>query len=514
MEKIFYNGKILTMAENIYTQAVLVSGGKITETGMFEKLSTAHPEAEKVNLGGKTMMPAFIDSHSHFASCAVSFLQPSLEECKSIDDILNKIKEHITKNNPSHGKWISLRGYDQNSLAEKSHPDKKLIDSVSPHNPVVIQHKSGHSGIFNSFALKELGLTEATENGYMAENEFINAVMNIPLPDEQEILESFKRTQELYLSYGITTAQEGMFVKELIPLYQLLLKSKILKIDIVGYASLKDLSDIEKAFECHIKNYKGHFKLGGIKVFLDGSPQIKTAYMNKPYTGTSERGMCTMSNEELSRAVETAVSKETQIICHANGDAACDMFINAIKESASHSTVITKLNPVIIHAQFINPCRLLTAGSLGMTASFFVSHILHYGETHIQNLGLNRASQMSPLNSAQHSLNFTLHRDSPVMSPDMFESVYCAVSRRTSTGRVLGENQKISIINALRAVTVNAAKQYSEENLKGSIAEGKAADFIILDKNPLDVSVDDLLNIKILETIKDGSVVWQNNKSK
>lgn len=116
---------------------------------------------------------------------------------------------------------------------------------------------------------------------------------------------------------------------------------------------------------------------------------------------------------------------------------------------------------------------------------------------------------MSPLNSALHSINFTLHQDTPVMMPDMFESIYCAASRKSQSGMVLGENQKISVLEALKAVTINAAKQYRQDNKKGSISPGKAADYIILDKNPLSVGLDEIRNIKVLETIKNGNTVWK-----
>ena len=104
---------------------------------------------------------------------------------------------------------------------------------------------------------------------------------------------------------------------------------------------------------------------------------------------------------------------------------------------------------------------------------------------------------------------FTLHQDTPVINPDMFETIYCAVSRKTSAGRVIGQNQKISVYNALKAVTINAAKQYSEQNSKGSISKGKRADLIILDKNPLEVSEDEIRNVNVIETIKDGETVWK-----
>ena len=166
---------------------------------------------------------------------------------------------------------------------------------------------------------------------------------------------------------------------------------------------------------------------------------------------------------------------------------------------------------VIIHAQLLRKDQLERVKRLEMIPSFFVAHVFRWGDIHIQNLGLERAKGISPAGSAlKEGITFTFHQDSPVIEPDMFETVWCAVRRKTKNGAVLGEKERIGVYDAIKAVTANAAYQYFEEGKKGIIAPGAFEDFIIADRNPLSLTDnDELKNIKILSTIKRGTKVYE-----
>ena len=164
----------------------------------------------------------------------------------------------------------------------------------------------------------------------------------------------------------------------------------------------------------------------------------------------------------------------------------------------------------MIHAQLLGLDQLPDVKKYNIIPSFFISHIYYFGDIHIKNLGMKRAEHISPAGSSlKKNILFTFHQDTPVIEPDMFETIWCAVNRTTRDGKVLGEDEKISVLEAIKTVTINAAYQYGEEEIKGSLKAGKNADFIIVDKNPLKVAKDVLRNIKILETIKDGKVIWK-----
>ena len=295
-------------------------------------------------------MPSFIDGHSHFFGVANSFLQISLEECANIKEIQNKLKEYKEKNKLPKDKWVIANNYDQNILEEKRNVTREQIDEIIKDNPVVINHKSGHSGVFNTKALEMLNITEKTEapfggiievkngnlTGLLEENAYIEIIKKVPMPSLDELIEACKKAQEKYLSYGITTVQEGMFVKELIPIYQKLISNNILKADLITYIDLKAQEEIKKAFPRNLKKYYKNMKIAGYKIFLDGSPQLRTAWMKTPYKSLNEDdneyfGFNTMSDEEVKEAVEQAHKENMQILAHCNGDKAAEQYINVVK---------------------------------------------------------------------------------------------------------------------------------------------------------------------------------------
>ena len=164
----------------------------------------------------------------------------------------------------------------------------------------------------------------------------------------------------------------------------------------------------------------------------------------------------------------------------------------------------------MIHAQLLQPEQLADMAKLNLIASFFIAHIYHWGDTHIQNFGMERASQISPVGTAiQEGVTYTFHQDTPVIAPNMMDTIWCAVNRKTRNGIELGEEQKISVYDALKAITIHGAYQYFEEDKKGSIREGKLADLVILDQNPLKVNPMDLRDIQVVCTIKNGDILFQ-----
>ena len=160
--QLYTNGTILTMSEPETVEAVLTENGKIVATGGRRALLDIAPAVEVVDLRGSTMLPAFLDAHSHFSAFATSFLQASLEGSESFDDIKARIELFIKQNHIAPGAWVIANGYDHNALCEGIHPTLSLVDAAAPENPLILQHASGHIGIFNSLALKALGVTAQT----------------------------------------------------------------------------------------------------------------------------------------------------------------------------------------------------------------------------------------------------------------------------------------------------------------------------------------------------------------
>ena len=567
MKTVIYNARIITMSNNDeksinpnsgkiekteYEQALYYENGIIQKVGTNEEILKLKDENTKViNMEGKTILPSFIDSHSHFSAVANSFLQVDLNECTSFKEIKNKILEYKAKNNIADDEWIIANGYDNNILKEQRHPDINFLNTLEIDNPIVLKHKSEHMGVFNKNALEALEINETTKSpeggkieikdgkltGYLEETAFVNYLKKVPMPSMDKLLKAYEKAQDEYLSYGITTLQEGYMSKELLNIYKELIKQNKLKLDVVGYPDYDSIKEYAHTFPSSYKKYNKHFKILGIKMILDGSPQGRTAWMKEPYEPEKQniienkedyKGYPAMKYDDIVRNIKFAKENGLQILAHCNGDATAEEYIKALQEceeneqsypkqeniqmqecaqqekklNNNNAKKIKDLRPVIIHAQLISKEDLLKAKEIGAIPSFFVAHVYYWGDVHIKNFGINRASRISPVKEAvDNNIIFTLHQDSPIIKPNMLETIWCAVKRQTKSGKILGEDERISVHDALKGVTINAAYSYFEETKKGSIEEGKKAQLVVLDKNPLEVPVDEIPNIEIIETI-------------
>ena len=530
MSELYENGTIITMEENCpEVEAVLTENGKIVKCGTKDELAAFKKEDTRViDLKGKTMMPAFLDGHSHFTGFAMSLSQCDLSGAKDFDDIVRLMKEFIRENHIPEGSWVTGTNYDHNFLKEKKHPDKEVLNRISEKHPVVIVHASSHMGVANSMALREKKLDGNTKdpaggkygrvsgsselNGYMEENAFVAFRNHMPMPKVEDIVKLLKKAQEIYASYGIATVQEGMVTEPLFQILQLAESRKLLYLDLVGYVDEENSRDLLLSHRDMTEGYHQHLKIGGYKIFLDGSPQGRTAWMKEPYEGAGDgyRGYPIKTDEQLYGLILNALKDGQQVIAHCNGDAAAEQYITQFEKVHRDYPDLDTERPVMIHAQLAEPFQMKRMKELSMMPSFFVAHTYYWGDIHIENFGRERAKNISAAGSAVRAgIPFTFHQDSPVLYPDMFKTVWCAVNRVTRKGVELSKEERTSVYDALKANTVNAAFQYGEEDIKGSIREGKNADFIILDRNPLKVPADEVKDVRVLKTIKDGNVIFE-----
>lgn len=518
MKKIFYNGTILTLEDNLYEEAILIEDGIIKKLGSKgEILKLKDDSTELIDLNGHTLMPGFIDSHSHIGQFASILCFANITGVKNYDELINKLIDY--KKNVGENDWIIGYAYEHNFMEEKMHPTKAILDQVSLTNPIIVVHQSGHMGVANSKALELLNITsdsidpiggkigriEGTNepNGYLEETAFMGNLKMDQLLSPEVVFKSFEKAQNIYLQNGITTAQDGLSNEQSFNLLKALSNMNGLKLDVVSYIDIKNAKEVLKQNREYLK-YHNHYKIGGYKIILDGSPQAKTAWLSKPYEGEETyQGYPVYSDEEVKKYIKMALDENMQILAHTNGDAASEQLIRAFEELGYKNNY----RPVMIHAQTVRQDQLPRMNKLNMIASFYVAHVYHFGDIHIKNLG-ERAKKISPIHSAiQNNVVYTMHQDTPVITPNMLETIWCSVKRITKNG-VLLDDEKISVLEALKGVTINAAYQYFEEDKKGTLKEGKLADMIILDQNPLEVFIDEIKNIKVLETIKEGNSVY------
>ena len=279
-----------------------MENGRIQAVGTLDDVMQYKTDGdEMVDLQGKTMLPGFLDAHSHFVGAANAMTQCDLSECGNFSEIVDAMKMFAEKRNLSKDAWIVGCNYDQNFLEEKRHPDRYVLDEISHTNPVLLIHASSHMGVVNSKGLEIQQIDEKTEDcpggkygriagtripdGYMEEKAFLAFQSKLPMTSMEELMQLIGEAQKMYASYGVTTVQDGMVGKPLFELLKYASANGLLKLDVVGYADIMTAADLFEEERAYANRYTGHLKMGGYKIFLDGSPQGRTAWMTKPMKG-------------------------------------------------------------------------------------------------------------------------------------------------------------------------------------------------------------------------------------
>lgn len=529
-KRVFYNGDIITMEnEGEYTEAVYVEDGIIKKCGSFLEIKEmCDGSTERIDLEGRTMLPAFIDAHSHFAMVGQQASECDLSDCKSFDDIIATMKRYIEDNKIPEGEMVSGVNYDHNFLQEGEHPTKDVLDKISVKHMVSVAHTSGHMGSVNSAVLKKLGLNRDSEfgrggkycryigsgelNGHMEENAFMSVRQLKRQPSYEEMKAFILKGQKEYLKNGITTVQNGGGVPEHTEILTDLAEDNEYTLDIVNYMMIGNTTPEQmKAYGKFLGKYYNRFKVGGYKMFLDGSPQGRTAWLSKPYEGETEyRGYPVLKDEEVYEYSRRAIEEGRQLLTHCNGDEASEQLIREYTRALRDAGDNRNLRPVMIHAQTVRKDQLKKMKEIGMIPSIFIAHTYYWGDIHIKNLGKIRGENISPARTALdmgHIINF--HQDSPVIKPNMLETVWCAVNRISRNGSIIGAQERISVYEALRAVTFGGAYEYFEEDTKGTIREGKKADFTVLSMNPLKTDKSAIRDIEVIAVYKEGNMVYR-----
>ena len=535
-DRIFFGGDVITM-DDAYpaSQAVAIADGKVLAVGsQNDVMAHKGPSTEMVDLRGRTMLPGFLDGHSHFINAVrlstwFNASAPPAGTVTTFAGLIAALKAHKAKLGLKTGEWLMGYGYDVLAMDEKRDLTRADLDEHFPDTPVMLLHCSLHGAVLNtagfnaaSFDLNAQtpaggmtaripGSTEAA--GLVMEHSFLPIFMNMPTPTESEQLANMKTAQELYASNGYTTVQDAPIEPPVRPLYRKAAEQGLLYLDLVGYVNwLEFAQTLKDAAEPYKGPYVNHYRIGGVKAVVDGSVQGKTAFLTKPLltpgpTGEKDwRGEPNVSPEELNSIVRLAYENDIQVMTHCNGDATVDMMLDAHVAAGAPRGKRT----VIIHSQIVRKDQLDKYAEYGFIASFFTNHAFFWGDIHVENLGEERAFFLSPTRTAKSlGIPFSNHTDFAVTPLDSMFVLWSSVNRVSRSGRVIGPNERISAHDGLRALTIDAAYQYGEEKTKGSIAVGKIADFAILDANPTTIDPAAIKDVKISETIKDGKTVYK-----
>jgi predicted amidohydrolase YtcJ len=534
--QVFINGEVLTMdAENRVAQALSVRSDRIEMLGTNEQImALVSDQTEVIDLAGRTLMPGFIDAHGHFPgsalnTVAVDLNSPPIGGMTDIPGLLDALR--VRAATLPAGEWVAGFGYDDTLLAEGRHPTRAELDSVSSEHPVAILHISAHMVVANSAALEQAGIgadTPDPEGGVIAREPgsrtpsgLLEETARLPVMAQMldlgplDFLGMVSAAVREYAEYGVTTAQAGGVAPEMARGFKLASFLGLLPLRLVVFPMQDDFGDAILAGEFDPEDYSSkQIQVGPVKIVADGSIQGFTGYLTRPYhtpfqSDADYRGYPAVLRERLFEQINALHSAGYQIAVHGNGDASIDDILDAFEAAqAAHPVADPRL--ILIHAQMAREDQLERMAKLGVTPSFFAAHTWFWGDRHRDLfLGPDRAAQISPAAWAQAAgLRFTSHMDTPVTPMRPLQAVWSLVHRQTLGGEILGPEQRVDTMTALRAVTIDAAWQVFQEDNRGSLEPGKYADLVLLNGSPLRDSLN-MRELQVDATWVGGALIYK-----
>jgi len=516
------NARVFTIDnDQPFAEAFAVKNGRFVAVGSTSDVQNlATVGTEIIDAEGMTITPGFIDAHSHPSGAGVNELVQVNADLRSIAEIKSALQERASTT-PA-GQWIQAFKYDDTKLAEGRPLNRFDIDDVAPNNPVVVGHRGGHTGVYNSMALALAGITAET-----------------PDPDGGR----FYRDDDGVLT-GLAAEEARYVFRDLIPsdssreqrregvklISQLMSKAGLTSVhqtgggrnDMIAYQDAREAGGMhfrmylfprgrlfEDLVNAGIRTGMGDdvFRIGAVKFMADGSASERTMRMSTPFEGTNDYGILTMSQEELHEAVENAHRNDFQIGIHANGDITIEMVLNAY-ERAQTLWPRPDTRHRIEHCSLVNPTLLQRIKDLGVIPAPFYTYVhyhgnkwIDYGEEKMQWMFAHKSFLDYDIPVAPAS-DYTPGPYEPLMA------LQSMVTRKDFDGRIWGPNQRITLDQALRICTMNGAYASFEENSKGSITAGKLADFVILADDPHEVDPDQIKNIEIVRTVVGGTTMY------
>ena len=539
-DAIYVGGDIVTIDDGQPSaEALAVKDGMILSVGDRQAIEDQYKGSATriIDLAGRTLLPSFIDPHSHYinsllvANQAKVYAPPS-GPGRDVDSIIVALKKFAGDRNISKGELIMAYGYDDTVMPGGRLLNRDDLDAAFPDNPVRVDHVSMHGAVMNSLALKKYGYSANTVTppggvivrkegtnepfGLIMESAFLQAVeQSEPMTPQQEI-EATKAGQMLYAEAGITTAHEGATHLAQLQTIKRATDAGINIIDVIAYPFITDLDKILAEFPVQEwGKYNNRFKVGGVKITIDGSPQGRTAFFTTPYltggpAGEKDwKGELTFPQDTVNQMVKRVYDLGVPLNLHANGDAAIDTFFKA-HELAATGDLTRNRNVTMIHSQFTRKDQIPKYIDYKIRPSFYTLHTYYFAEAHIANRGKEQAKYISPMRDAiDAGIHPTNHTDFVVAPLDQMFMLWSAVNRISRAGAEIGPDQRITPLEGLKAMTIWAAEQYGEQASKGTLEAGKLADIVILDKNPLKVDHMAIKDIKVVETIKEGKTIYQ-----
>ena len=535
--KLYVNGNFISEDKNNdrFTEMV-VDGDRIAQMGNGE-LIEKYADAEIIDLKGKTVLPGIIESHLHLLNYAYSLTKIDCAQASSIAEVIEMGKKYIKDNNIPKEQWVSGRGWNQTRFAEKRNITREDLDAISTEHPLVFTRVCEHMVVANSMALKMAGVDENTPNpiggliekdenghltGLMKETARYIIYEKIPEKSCEEIKAMLKNAIRIASSLGLTTIHTDDFEtfsdknwRKIMKAYREMERDGELDVRICEQCLLPKLPRLKEFIESEVRNRKDTdmVKVGPLKLLTDGSLGGRSAYMLEPYHDAPEtRGIAVFTQDELNELVKTAHAEKMGVVCHAIGDGAITMVMDAFKE-AQKARPDDDARFGILHLQ-ITTEELLRR--------FKDQHIIAYMEPICMNCDLYIVEDRVGKEKTKTSYNYrtlcdmgcdyVMSSDCPVDSLNFFDNLYVGTNRCDYNGYPEGgwyPKEKLTVEQMLKGFTINGAYASFEEDKKGSLESGKLADFIVISGDPTAIPTKDLRSLYVCETVLGGRTVYK-----
>jgi hypothetical protein len=518
VDLIVHDAHILALgASDTRATAMAVQGERIVAVG-DESLLERYEAAQTLDLDGRTVMPGFVDSHTHIRGNPRWYVP--LEDVTSVAEIREVVAAKAEAIGP--GAWITGYGWSEDVLQEGRRPLIADLDEAAPENPVVLTRAGGHSAVASSLAFERAGIDASTsdpERGVIEHDEQgrLNGIIRerqdllldlVPAPDPEALRPSLIENLQALFGHGITSIVQAADSIEHFAEWQNVYAEHRGRLPRAAVQVAWEGRDAMAAFGRRSGDGDHHLRLGAIKIFADGGFTGPAAFTKAPYKGQADyRGKLNMPREELRRIIREAHQAGWQLGIHAIGDAAIELTVAELVEAL-------EANPRPDHRHYLNHFTMMpsrttmeTMAEYGIAITQQPNFTYTLEGRYVDNLEGERLERINPVRTPMsHGIHVAISSDILPIGPSV--GLYAAVTRRGMSGRVLGPDERIDMREALRAYTVRGAWLTREENDKGTLEPGKLADFIVLSADPLALAGEDILELAVLETWLGGQRVF------
>ncbi|HIF19398.1 MAG TPA: amidohydrolase [Gammaproteobacteria bacterium] len=536
--QVFLNGSIHTFNKQLeIIEAISIKDGVIEQIGSNEEIKKIiDKNTSVINLEGKMMMPSFHDAHSHPIWSGIDQYKCVVSELYEIEGMRSEIKECLNSELTKTTGWLVGTGLNI-GIFPAGNPNKSLLDEISTDIPIYVDASDGHSGLANSKALELAGITANTSNpeqgiierdpntgepsGTLREPAAMNLVRDITPKDTDALYDKgLNFAQDLAHSFGITSSIAASVGKQHMATYKRAAVNNQLNLRVItclsfGGLFVRNSGSFDDVLKDRAQYSDPRINVDCVKIFIDGVLEGQTGAVLEPYLDSGNYGQLYFDQDTLNHAVARFDADNIQIHTHAIGDRAVRSILDAF-EFAIAINGRTDNRHHISHLQMIDPADIPRFKELGVAANFQAAWALPdewITDINTPELGIKRVNKMYPIASVFRAGGLIVGgSDWAVSTMNPLVAIETAIRREDPDDRiqgVLNENERMTLVEMLKAYTINAAYLMHQEHLTGSIEVGKAADLIILERNLYDIPIEEISEVRVLETIIEGKTVYR-----